>query len=241
MAKRISSTHRQNGISLIEMLVGLVIALVVMSGAFAAYLAIANSSRDNIRTDRINIDTQTILQIMSNDIRRAGYCNSEAASSTCSTSNPFSNMHIENGCILYSYDSNADGAIDGGERYGFKMTAGVIRIRTEGTSDSDCSNGSWESLSDSTLMNVQNLSISTTIQCVNGSKATTPIATYNDTASDCITELADLGSVVESGDILTERRHVSIQIVATATHDETIQKAANTIVEIRNDRRIIAP
>lgn len=161
---------RERGVTLVELLVGLVIALVVMGGAFAAYLAVANSSRTNIRADRINIDVQSILDLMANDIRRAGHW------STPGTGNPFAIIHPSSGtssCLLYSYDENQDGAKQDTERFGFRRSStGVIEVRTSGASDIDCNNGTWQPLSDPNVMTVTTLTFRVQSQSVSSAGVT---------------------------------------------------------------------
>lgn len=209
--QRLKALNRyQRGVTLVEMLVGLVIALVVMGGAFAAYLAVANSSRTNIRADRINIDVQTILDIMANDIRRAGYW------ATPGTGNPFSPIFPTSGtstCFLYSYDANDDGTKDADELFGFRVSNQTVQIRTAGTSDTDCNDGTWQPLSDPNLMRIDN--------------ATGLVFTITTTP------------VTVSGTGLTvERRFVNVRLLArSSSAADDITKVAQTSVEIRNDRR----
>lgn len=216
----------ERGVSLVELLVGLVVALVVMSGAFTAYLAIANSSRANLRADRINIDVQTILDIMANDIRRAGYCNTLAFTQTCTTSNQFSIITIDASCILYTYDRDADGNKTADEFFGFRLNNGILQFRSNGDTDTDCNDGDndWQPLSDPNLMTVQSLTLTPNIRCINGSNTANP---------NCA------GAV--TGDELTERRSISIAMTVQDANDATQRKSATTVVEVRNDRRYPAP
>lgn len=199
--------QRARGVTLVELLVGLVIALVVMGGAFAAYLAVANSSRTNIRADRINVDVQTILDLMTNDIRRAGYWATPGAGG-----NPFAAIHPATGtassCLLYSYDENQDGTQQDSERFGFRLSGGTVQIRTNGTSDTDCNNGTWQSLSDPNVMTVSALTFTP------GSAS------------------------VSAGGVTVQRRWITIDLTATGTNAaDGITKVARAVVEIRNDLR----
>jgi len=199
--------RRAHGVTLVELLVGLVIALVIMGGAFAAYLAIANSSRTNIRADRINVDVQAILDLMANDIRRAGYW----AAPSDSNSNPFAAIHPTSGassCLLYSYDENQDGSKQNSERFGFRLSGGVVQVRTAGTSDTNCNDGTWQPLSDPNLMTVTALTF-------------TPST-----------------ATVTAGGVTVQRRRVTIELTATGKEAaDGITKIARTVVEIRNDQR----
>lgn len=211
----VSIPGRQRGVSLVELLVGLLIALVVMGGAFAAFVAVTNSSRTNIRADRINVDVQTLLDLMANDIRRAGY------TAIPGTGNPFSRVSpvptppatsTTSSCFLYSYDYNGNGIRDAQEFFGFRVTGGRVEIRSSGSSDIDCNNGTWQPLSDPNVMRVADNGLQFTIT--------------NSAVS------------AAGGALIAERRYVTIQLTATSTAAaDAITKVARTSVEIRNDRR----
>lgn len=199
---------RQRGVSLVELLVGLVIALVIMGGAFAAFIAVSNSSRTNIRADRINVDVQTILDVMANDIRRAGYTGKPQ------TGNPFATIAPTSGtssCFLYSYDANGNGIKDADEYFGFRQSGTVVQVRTNGSSDTDCNDGTWQPLSDPNLMQIP----------ANGLQFTVTTTTTS-----------------AAGGLSAERRYVAITLTATGTNAaDAITKVARTAVELRNDRR----
>lgn len=141
----------QRGATLVELLVGLVIALVIMTGAFSAYMAVTTSARANVIADRLHIDTQTILDIMVNELRRAGY------SYDAATTPLFTNIYVQNSpysCILYSYDANDNGTLDQQEYYGFRQRGNNIETRTSGSASGDCNNGTWMTLNDPSTMTI---------------------------------------------------------------------------------------
>jgi type II secretory pathway component PulJ len=158
----------------------------------------------------MNIDVQMILNLMTNDIRRAGYI------ATPRSNNPFTIIHPTNGtssCFLYSYDANGNGALDGDEFFGFRVSQGAIQTRTQGTSQTDCTNGTWQPLSDPNVMQFDN-----TTGLV-FSITTTPLSVAGTT-------------------LTAERRFVNIRLNAQSSSTaDGITKLAQTSVEIRNDRR----
>jgi type II secretory pathway pseudopilin PulG len=64
---------RQFGITLIAVLVGLAVGTLVLSGALGVYVMIAKGSRDSIQSARLNQELRAALDIMQQDIRRAGF------------------------------------------------------------------------------------------------------------------------------------------------------------------------
>lgn len=65
---------KQAGLSIIEMLVGVTVGLIVLSGAFTLYLHNLNSARDVSLLTRLNNDTSAIMNLIVRDLKRSGYC-----------------------------------------------------------------------------------------------------------------------------------------------------------------------
>ncbi len=218
--------HKQRGLSLIELMVGMIVAMVVIAGAFAAYMGMTISSRDSIRADRLNQDMQTVMDLMVADLRRAGYWNSEASGAPAT--NPFSTINTATaGCILYSYDADGSGAISDNERFGFKRTGNAIWSRTSGTSLTDCSDGTWGVLTDEVVVNVSTLTFVAENRCVNGRTKV---------------ENADCAALTTApGDNLSERRSIRITLRANPVGDTASTKALAAVTQVRNDRRIVIP
>src|SRR6185503_16427844 len=90
------------------------------------------------------------MQLMSNDIRRAGYWgNAISDINTGANNNPFmaagTDIAITGGnCILFSYDYNNNGTLptissaSDDERYGFRLSGSTLQTRPPGASF-DCS------------------------------------------------------------------------------------------------------
>jgi type II secretory pathway component PulJ len=209
-------------------MVGMIVAMVVIAGAFAAYMAMTISSRDSIRADRLNQDMQTVMDLMVADLRRAGYWNSEATGAPAT--NPFSTIDTATaGCILYSYDVDGSGQISDNERFGFKLSGNAILSRTTGTSLINCDDGTWDALTDNVVVNVSTLTFTAENKCVNG-------RTKEENA-DCEVLKTDPDTTV--GDELSERRSVRIALEANPVGDTATTKALEAVAQVRNDRRII--
>ncbi len=214
---------KQQGFSLIEMMVAMVLALIIMAGAFAGFMAMANSSRDSLRSDRLNHNLQAIMDVMVADLRRAGYWNSEAA--VAPATNPFSVIDTATaGCVLYSYDRDADGQIGTNERFGFKLSNGAVWMRSSGTSVTNCNDGTWERISDEEGITITALTFTQTVKCVNG---TTGAATNS---GGC----AALSPAPAAGDTVVESRHVQIQMQGQVAQDAASRKQLTGVARVRN-------
>jgi type IV pilus assembly protein PilW len=81
------SRRRQQGFTIVELMVSLVVGLLVMGGVLTVYLSTLRSSHITLNASRLNQEMGAILNIMVNDIRRAGYWGD--IDITAPQSNPF--------------------------------------------------------------------------------------------------------------------------------------------------------
>jgi hypothetical protein len=63
----------QAGVTLTGLMVGMVVGTLVLSGTLAIYLMIVKGARANIQQARLNQELRAALEVMQQDIRRAGY------------------------------------------------------------------------------------------------------------------------------------------------------------------------
>lgn len=224
--------NKHQGLSLVELLVGLAVALVVLTGAGAAFIAHSNSVSGGLKSDKMNHDMQVTLDIMVNELRRAGYWNSEAVGAPATS--PFSSIYINGSCILYSYDMDnaagtniSDGLQQDNERFGYKLDSNAIWMKKSGdaASATNCAAGSWERVTDQSLITVSQLSFTLVAKCVNPSAATT---TVTDTACSATTPTPTTGQRT------VEIRRVDISAVANVIGDVS-SKQLNAVARLRNN------
>ncbi|WMC10030.1 prepilin-type N-terminal cleavage/methylation domain-containing protein [Oceanimonas pelagia] len=65
--------HRQQGMTLVEMLVSLVAGLLVVAGALSLFSSVIVAGNTTLMLSRLNQDVQSVTDIMVRDIQRAGY------------------------------------------------------------------------------------------------------------------------------------------------------------------------
>lgn len=211
----------KHGFTLIEVMIALVVNLILFAGLIAVFGKNIEHYQQSINTNRLNEQLSSTMQILSSDIRRAGYWADAATDiGRKQNSNPFmtnaTKVQVYNAgqCLLLSYDRNSDGKLpaisnlDDDERYGFRLMNGVIQARPSG-SPFDCSAAStaWENVTDPTVMTVTNLTFTLT--------------TTNRT--------------VGSGPQGIQLRSVDITLTAKLTHDASVTKTLTQHVRIRND------
>lgn len=156
MVARAVPKHAQRGLTLIELMIGMVIGLIVSGIALNLYLSTLNISTQTANTVRLNQEMRLIMDMMVSDIRRAGYGDtpdgvSVAYSSIVSGGVPIS-IFKDGGedCLVISYNADSDADI---ELFAYKLASGTVRLSelsatSTSTASVNCSSFSvWENLS----------------------------------------------------------------------------------------------
>lgn len=184
---QLNSKH-QRGFNLVELMVGMVIGLILLSGVLYVFQGSAESSINHLRSTRFIQQMRDVMDRMVSDIRRSGYMGYHyyVNAGTISFDNPYTNSvtdvttHGDSSCITYAYnydDYNETNAVSVGavsswggdydddnfEVFGFKRVeddgVGVIRTRYGiSGSDADCDEGSWQAVTDKEVVNITGLS-----------------------------------------------------------------------------------
>ena len=120
---------KQQGMSLIELMVALVISLIVLGGLLSLYLAINQSSFDLIRNIKLEQEMRATIHFMAKDIRRAGFLNDAhldiGDANYCSLSyfddctNKNTRISTTASSIAFSYDADLNGTP---EDYSFSLS-----------------------------------------------------------------------------------------------------------------------
>ena len=217
----IKSIRSTRGFTFIEILAALAINLILMAGLITIFLSNINHYRSTINVNRLNQQLQTVMLLMSNEIRRSGYwSNAQNDIGSSTNNNPFmavaTDITVTGGnCILFTYDSNSNGALPAitagadDERYGFRLSGQSLQSRTYGA-PYDCATaaGNWENVTDSNIIQVTALNF-----------------TLN--SSTIVTGPGNKGIV---------QRSVDISITGQLTSDTSITKTLTKHVRILNDR-----
>ena len=157
--------NREKGYTLIELMIGLLVGLIVLSGVIYAFLATLLGSRDIVNSARLNAELSTLNGLIVGDVRRAGYW----ASTVASAASPFKNgtdvdlAIIGTDCVLISYDRDENRTISDDERVGFKWVSAAgnsyISRKVSGALMSDCSSGGWAPITDLDFLSITNFSV----------------------------------------------------------------------------------
>jgi len=212
MINRSFSTRNQQGITLVELMVGLVVGLIVIGGSLAIFLSTLQNSNHTLKMSKLNQDLTSVMQLMVNEIRRAGY-------SPDATVNL--NFDTASNCFLYTYwDLNA--GTPALKTKGFKLVGSVLKMKNNPSSCASVTSG--DDLTDSNAMTISTFAIDTTnYRCIN-------VQTDIEMAS-CST------AGMTSGDKYITIREVAISITARSADYATdnIESTLTESVRVRND------
>ncbi|MCK2087795.1 prepilin-type N-terminal cleavage/methylation domain-containing protein [Thauera aromatica] len=138
--KCVRMLHPEQGVSLIELMVGLLIGLLVVAAVGGVYVSTTRSSADILAANRLNQEVRAITELMNFEIRRAGFGLDAGEESVA--------IDDSGSCIVYRYQ------FGGSERNaGFRLNAGQIELKDGGTLE-DCSSGTWAAVTDSSMVNI---------------------------------------------------------------------------------------
>lgn len=159
---------RQGGFTIVELLIGMAVGTIVVGGAVALYITSVRSSGDTLATTRLNQEVAALLNVISNDVRRAGYWPNSVSGNY--NLNPFAQADAtvltviddlvanapqgptgEGTCLVYSYDAtylagNVAGTLEATDLFGFRLNGNVAEMRTSGVVDGTaCVGGTCDS------------------------------------------------------------------------------------------------
>jgi len=170
----LDNTHRQHGVTLIELMVASALGLVAMAAVLTAYETTLRHSTAQLNTAHLNQQLRGLLHLISTDIRRAGYWRADVTTQSASE-NPFSKgmrkLQVaafpgekNDSCITLAYDLDGDGLAgigqcdhgrcpkgtdsDNNEQFGFRLRNLSIQSRYGGSKLS-CDGGHWQTMNDS--------------------------------------------------------------------------------------------
>jgi len=216
---------KQFGFTLVEMMVAVVINLILFAALITIFVNNLEHYRKEIEINRLYEQLQLAMQLMTGDIRRAGYwSNASSNVGTNQNTNPFMvtnstdvSVNNTNNCILFTYDHNNTGSLPAissasdDDRYGYRLMNGVLQARPPGASFiCTASANSWENMTDPNLITITAL-------------------TFTLNTTTLTTGPGAQGIMIRS---------VDITLTGQLTDNTTVTKTISQHVRIRNDKFI---
>lgn len=262
---------KQSGYTLIEIMIASLIGLIIVAATIGIYTATVKSSSNTIKSARLNHDLESIMSLMVNDIRRAGYWGGAVVGAN-SQQNPFTiapetidiNIPPNNfapsgiavmdytdaaatvhpgGCILYSYDADSDGHYD-------DNVNGIF----EPLPVDDTNEFYGFRLEGNTVE--MRLTGTTTADCTNGFwrpmtinagseninvTALTFTTTYKCLIAGVSYDNTVCAAVAAPGQKAVESRQIDIVLTGQLANDATVTKTLTGTVKVRNNRIFTQP
>lgn len=215
---------RQKGFTLVEILIALAINAFVFGVLITVFVTNLNYYHQSIEINRLNDQLQTVLQLMSDDIRRAGYwANANTDIGLDQNNNPFQAAGVDltiNGsgnCILFAYDHDSNGSLApvsssaDDERYGYRLNGGAVQARPPGAAyDCTAAANTWENMTDTNVLTITALSFTPTTVTITTGPGTKGVSF----------------------------RSIDISLTGQLTSNSSITKTVTQHVRIRNDKFI---
>jgi type II secretory pathway component PulJ len=230
------SLRRQSGVTLTDLLIGTTVGALVLIGISTTYVLGARATSQNVAQARLNQELRAVLEMMQQDIRRAGYWDMSAVEDPDPAQNPFQSTiddidrRLRTGqvdgestgsCILYSYDLE-HGNPTAMTMFGFRLRRQSVQMRTGPSSVDDktfeCTlgSGSWERISsDDVRITVLRFTIETAQTNLTAGKA---------------------GLACATNELCRELRRVAILLAGQIRDNPAIRQRLQATVAVRNDR-----
>lgn len=257
---------RQSGISLIELMIGSAVGLIVLAGVLNFYLTTVETSADNLQMARLNQELRAVMDIMTRDIRRAGYSGvvpgvtdydvDGDSDSDDLAYNPFTEGdndiaidqftgEITDSCITYTYNLDEEDP----------PRIGVCSNNCTPTSpynsppyDTDNVEQYGFRLRDQAIemRTGRSDSADNTFSCTTGSwqdvtDSDIEIPALVFTPNQTSLNVTNPGSACASGDACLELRRVDITLTGRLSGDHAVQQTITGSVKVRNDKYFIEP
>jgi prepilin peptidase dependent protein B len=156
----------QRGLSLVELLVGVAIALFIAAAAATLFAGNLRENRQLLLEARLMQDLRTAADIATRDLRRAGYWADATAGvwavgASGVTANPYvaltpSGAASDAVSFRYSRDTTENNLVDSNEQFGFRLRNGAIELQLGA--------GNWQALTDAGTLTITAFSVTPTLQ-----------------------------------------------------------------------------
>ncbi|MBE2243404.1 MAG: prepilin-type N-terminal cleavage/methylation domain-containing protein [Burkholderiaceae bacterium] len=209
----------RRGFTLVELLVGLALALLVVAGGGALLTSQIRDHRALVLEARLMQDLRTAADLVARDLRRAGYWGDAGAgvwsADAAPRDNPYAALAPDDAAsdaasLRYSRDTAENHVVDSNEQFGFRLRNRAIEIQL--------GSGNWQALTDATLLAVTEFVI-------------TPQTEVMALGADCPTPCPD-----ESESCPRQRlASFALDIRAHALADAAVSRTVRALVRVRND------
>ena len=209
--------RRMRGVSLVELLVGMGLSLSVIAMGLGSTVQNLTEQRNLVARTRLHQDVRATLDLMSRQLRQAGYWGGASAGvwspGIAPRANPYAQLSLTAGSapsvsFRISQDTVEDNVVGTNEQSGFRLRQGVVEMQL---------GNAWQAVTDVNTMVVTELTLTPTVREVDLSAlCPTPC-----TAAGCSTRL--------------QTRSLLVRLQAKAADAPQLSHTAQTTIRLRND------
>lgn len=228
----------QQGLSVIELLIGVAVGLFILSGALMLFGDYINNNRRLVLETQVNQNMRAAADLIARDLRRAGYWGNAtagvvttnaapvAASSPYAAVSPAASAASSIITYAYSLDSTENDTLDNTEKFGFKLNAGALQYQQ--------GNANWQDITDRNSLTVSNFTITPVHRCIalqqycTGGNSSTCGACTVDATSGCPIAACTTCPFIKV-------RSYNIALQGTSTTDTTVVRGIQETVRVRNE------
>ncbi|MEP7296931.1 MAG: prepilin-type N-terminal cleavage/methylation domain-containing protein [Burkholderiales bacterium] len=151
-----STRHPQRGLSMIELMIGVAIALFLVASGSTLFVGQLRENRALTLEARLMQDLRTTADVIARDLRRAGYWGAAGTGA-----NPYAALEPVVGPsttvdLRYSRDAVENNAVDSNEQFGFRLRNGAIELQLGA--------GNWQAMTDTTTFTVTEFNVTPEVQ-----------------------------------------------------------------------------
>jgi prepilin peptidase dependent protein B len=222
-------TSKQNGFSLVEVMIAMVAGLIVIGSVTVFTISTARSNSQTVGATRLMQDLRSEMNLITREIRRSGY--DSTATTFVSTGVPpvnFDSAVVRSpSCIVVRYDRigvGTGGTAAAGEYHGFRRTTvdgtatgvGVVQASLLSAGDPNCdTDDGWVNVTNPKVADITGLTF-----------------TLNNPPDGVLTPVG--GCVTSKGFSITVQ-DVYIEIAGRLVTDATTKRTSRESVRVRND------
>ena len=252
--------QQQKGMTLIELMISIALGMAVISMVIVVYIGTVTNNVTTLKTTKLNQELSTLMGVMVNDIRRAGY--SFGLTPTDPTANIFNVFgttsltvikNVDNPstiiplgpialgdtngeCILYTYDRSNNGAAEASEFFGFRLFKGAVQMRISGSNTINCNLNAdvWTTVTSSDIVITALQFDRQSSACINTAE---PNLMDDDVDGD-IDEADEFNCHVtapSASDLTVDTQEVKITLNGHLADDNNVALTLESSVRVRND------
>jgi len=210
---------RQLGLTLIELMVGIALALLIAAAATLLLSSNIGENRRLLLEARLTQDLRSAADLITRQMRRAGHWGAASTLGLWSASanalpNPYAAFAPDAGitdtiALSYSQDGSENNTVDDNEQVGFRLRSGVLEAQL-GTRN-------WQALTDSSTLVITLFRLQPRVQTVT------------------LEATCTCAALAPCAPLQVQVRSVEIEIGARAANDASVLRTVRSTVRLRND------